>query len=109
RRSLPLASWRPGLRREARRGGTRARRRTLPVVAHGGSVLRPVPATRRPGLAAMPDDTTIYVPPARPSFLKEVAKSVARLFALVAVLPLLGGYWLNAAFVGRNRALEAAS
>jgi virginiamycin A acetyltransferase len=51
----------------------------------------------------------IPVPPARPSFVKDAAKHVARLFALVAVLPMLGGYWLNAAFIGRNRALESAS
>jgi acetyltransferase-like isoleucine patch superfamily enzyme len=51
----------------------------------------------------------ISVPPARPSFIKEAAKKMARLFALIAILPLLAGYWLNAAFLGRNRALESAS
>jgi acetyltransferase-like isoleucine patch superfamily enzyme len=43
------------------------------------------------------------------SRLKELAKAMARLVASVAVAPVLLGYWINAALVGRNRALESAS
>jgi virginiamycin A acetyltransferase len=56
-----------------------------------------------------PSETPTHVPAEKSSFPKEVVKSIARLFALVAVLPLLGTFWLNAAFVGSNRALESAS
>lgn len=41
--------------------------------------------------------------------MKELAKSAARLVALVCVLPVLLVFWLNAALLGRNRALESAS
>jgi acetyltransferase-like isoleucine patch superfamily enzyme len=41
--------------------------------------------------------------------LKEVVKATVRFVALVAVLPVLVGFWLNALLVGRNRALESAS
>ena len=57
----------------------------------------------------MPDETTIHVPPSKPSPAKEALKAVARFVALVAVSPVLAAYWLNAAAVGRNRALESAS
>jgi acetyltransferase-like isoleucine patch superfamily enzyme len=52
---------------------------------------------------------TIHVPPSEPSGAKELVKAVARALALVAVLPLLACFWLNALLVGRNRALEGAS
>jgi acetyltransferase-like isoleucine patch superfamily enzyme len=51
----------------------------------------------------------IRVTPRHSSRLKELAKAMARLVASVAVAPVLLGYWLNAALVGRNRALESAS
>lgn len=51
----------------------------------------------------------IVIAPSRPSRLKTAAKAVARLVALLVVSPVLLGYWLNAAVVGRNRALESAS
>ena len=54
-------------------------------------------------------ETTIHVPPSEPSPAKGAVKAVARLFALVAVFPLLVCYCLNALFVGPNRALESAS
>jgi acetyltransferase-like isoleucine patch superfamily enzyme len=50
-----------------------------------------------------------HVPPSRPSPAKEAAKAAVRFGALVAVLPVLLVYWLNAAVLGRNRALESAS
>src|SRR5439155_26189368 len=51
----------------------------------------------------------VRVPPSRRSGAKELAKAVARFRALVAVLPVLLTFWLNALLVGRNRALESAS
>ncbi|MBA4065497.1 MAG: acyltransferase [Isosphaera sp.] len=45
----------------------------------------------------------------RPSRAKQLAKAAARLAALAAVSPVLLGYVLNSALVGRNRALEGAS
>ena len=47
---------------------------------------------------------TIHVPPTRHSQLRETAKAVARLAALVAVLPVLACFRLSALLVGRNRA-----
>lgn len=48
--------------------------------------------------------------PPRPGLSpKRVAKAVLRAAALVGVLPVLLAYWFNAAFMGRNRALESAS
>jgi acetyltransferase-like isoleucine patch superfamily enzyme len=44
-----------------------------------------------------------------PSGLKAVLKACARFIALVFVSPALAIYWLNAAIVGRNRALESSS
>ena len=41
--------------------------------------------------------------------MKSLAKSAARLAALVAVFPVLLVFWLNAALFGRDRALESAS
>jgi acetyltransferase-like isoleucine patch superfamily enzyme len=40
---------------------------------------------------------------------REVLKTVARLCATLTVAPLLGAYWLQAALVGRDRALEGVS
>jgi acetyltransferase-like isoleucine patch superfamily enzyme len=54
-------------------------------------------------------DTTVHVPPARPSPAKEAAKALARFVALLAVLPVLVCFRLNSLVVGRNRALESAS
>jgi acetyltransferase-like isoleucine patch superfamily enzyme len=55
-------------------------------------------------------DGTIHVPPTPPpSPLKGAAKALARCLALVTVSPVLVCFWLNAAVVGRNRALESAS
>lgn len=51
----------------------------------------------------------IHVPPAEPSGLKEAAKAAARFVALVAILPVLVIFWLNALLIGRNRALESAA
>jgi acetyltransferase-like isoleucine patch superfamily enzyme len=56
-----------------------------------------------------PDPKPVSVAPARPNPAKEAAKAVARLVALVAVLPVLVLYWLNSLLVGRDRALEGAS
>jgi acetyltransferase-like isoleucine patch superfamily enzyme len=50
-----------------------------------------------------------YVPPAGRSALKEAVKAAARLAASVAVSPVLVAFRLNAALVGRGRALESAS
>src|SRR4051794_25028452 len=50
-----------------------------------------------------------HVPPSRPSPLKEAAKAAVRFVALLAVLPVLLVHWLNAAVLGRNRALESSS
>src|SRR5687768_16673226 len=50
-----------------------------------------------------------HVPPSRPSPVKGAAKAAVRLVALVAVLPVLLAFWLTAAVLGRNRALESAS
>jgi acetyltransferase-like isoleucine patch superfamily enzyme len=41
--------------------------------------------------------------------MRDVLKSIARLLALLAVTPLLGAYWLQAALIGRDRALEGFS
>jgi acetyltransferase-like isoleucine patch superfamily enzyme len=51
----------------------------------------------------------IHVPPARSSAAKEAVKAAARFAALVAVLPVLVCFRLNAMLVGRSRALESAS
>lgn len=53
--------------------------------------------------------TTIPVRPHQPSRVKEVVKASARLIAWVAVSPVVAAFWLNAAMIGRNRALESAS
>jgi acetyltransferase-like isoleucine patch superfamily enzyme len=58
---------------------------------------------------ATSDPAVTVVPPAPQSALKGVAKSAARVIALVGVLPVLACYWLNSLLVGRNRALESAS
>ncbi len=54
-------------------------------------------------------EPTFPVLPAHPSRAKGVAKATARFAALVVVSPILAGFWLNAALVGRNRALESSS
>ena len=56
-----------------------------------------------------PDPNPTSVPPSGTNPAKEAAKAVARLVALVAVLPVLVIYRLNSLLVGRNRALEGAS
>jgi acetyltransferase-like isoleucine patch superfamily enzyme len=57
--------------------------------------------------------TNLELPPAPPAQrragVRELLKSAARLFATVAVVPLVILYWLKAAMVGRDRALEDAS
>jgi acetyltransferase-like isoleucine patch superfamily enzyme len=54
-------------------------------------------------------DAAIPVPPSQPSSVKDAGKALVRFVALLAALPILLGFWLNAAFVGRNRALESSS
>src|SRR5262249_30418590 len=54
-------------------------------------------------------ETTTHVPPTESSAFREAAKAVARFVALIAVFPVLVCFWLNAALVGRSRALESAS
>jgi acetyltransferase-like isoleucine patch superfamily enzyme len=54
-------------------------------------------------------ETTIHVPPAKTSLLKAILKATARFIALIFAFPVLLIFWLNAALVGRNRALESAS
>jgi acetyltransferase-like isoleucine patch superfamily enzyme len=44
-----------------------------------------------------------------PNPAKETLKAIARLFALLAVLPVLLIYWLQSALMGPNRALESAT
>ena len=56
-----------------------------------------------------PDPNPASVPPSGTNPAKEAAKAVARLVALVAVLPVLVIFWLNSLLVGRNRALEGAT
>lgn len=51
----------------------------------------------------------IAVPTARASGGKAIVKQACRGAALIAVLPVLAGFWLNSLLVGRNRALESAS
>jgi acetyltransferase-like isoleucine patch superfamily enzyme len=41
--------------------------------------------------------------------LKELAKAIARGAATLVILPMLVSYWLRAAVLGRNRALEGSS
>jgi acetyltransferase-like isoleucine patch superfamily enzyme len=48
-------------------------------------------------------------PDVRPSAIKSAVKAVLRCVALVAVLPVLVGFWINSWLVGKNRALESAS
>lgn len=57
----------------------------------------------------MTDPEVIPVAPSQPSPAKEAMKAVARGLALVVVLPVLVGFWLNALLLGRNRALESAT
>jgi acetyltransferase-like isoleucine patch superfamily enzyme len=58
----------------------------------------------------MSEPTVIHVPPSgEASALKRAAKGAARLAALVVVSPVLASYWLNAAVLGRGRALESRS
>ncbi len=47
--------------------------------------------------------------PQEKSSVKEAIKASARLLALGAAFPFLVSFWLNAALVGRNRALESSS
>ncbi len=56
-----------------------------------------------------PDRATVTVAPTKPSPVKEAAKAVVRALALLAVVPVLVCYWVNARVVGPNRALESAS
>ena len=58
----------------------------------------------------MSEPPVIHVPPdAEPSAVKRAAKGLARFAALVGVSPVLASYWLNAALLGRGRALESRS
>jgi acetyltransferase-like isoleucine patch superfamily enzyme len=58
----------------------------------------------------MSEPPVFHVPPSgRGSGLKQAAKGAARLAALVGVSPVLASYWLNAALLGRGRALESRS
>jgi virginiamycin A acetyltransferase len=41
--------------------------------------------------------------------MRELVKGVARLVALILILPSLGCYWLRAVLIGRDRALEGSS
>ncbi|HEV3438058.1 MAG TPA: acyltransferase [Gemmata sp.] len=54
-------------------------------------------------------EPAIHPPESQSSRLKEILKALARFAALVCVFPILAGFWLNALFIGRNRALESAS
>lgn len=54
-------------------------------------------------------DPVIRVPPSESSAAKGAVKAAARFAALVAVLPVLAVFWLNALLTGRGRALESAS
>lgn len=51
----------------------------------------------------------VHAPAGKPSAVKEAVKAAARLAALVGVSPVLASYWLNAAVLGRGRALESRS
>jgi acetyltransferase-like isoleucine patch superfamily enzyme len=53
--------------------------------------------------------TSIAAPERSPSRTRNILKALFRLFALVAVSPALLTYWVNAQFIGRNRALESSS
>ncbi len=58
----------------------------------------------------MNEPPVISVPPeGEASALKRTLKAVARVAALVAVAPVLVSFWLNAAVLGRGRALESRS
>lgn len=58
----------------------------------------------------MSEPPVIHVPPSgAASALKRGAKGAARLAALVGVSPVLASFWLNAALIGRGRALESAT
>ncbi|QJW97376.1 acyltransferase [Frigoriglobus tundricola] len=58
----------------------------------------------------MNEPPVIHVPPtAEANSLKRAAKAGARFAALVLVSPVLVSYWLNAALLGRGRALESRS
>jgi acetyltransferase-like isoleucine patch superfamily enzyme len=54
-------------------------------------------------------EASIQHPESPPSHFKGFIKALFRLVALIFVIPILAGYWVNASFVGRNRALESAS
>jgi acetyltransferase-like isoleucine patch superfamily enzyme len=58
----------------------------------------------------MSEPPVIHVPPSdEASALKRTAKATARFAALVGVSPVLISYYLNAALLGRGRALESRS
>lgn len=50
-----------------------------------------------------------HIPPAKPSAVKHAIKAAARFVAFAMVLPLVLCFRVNAALVGRNRALESSS
>jgi virginiamycin A acetyltransferase len=54
-------------------------------------------------------DPSIQLPGSQPSRLKGAIKALFRFVAIICVSPILVGYWLNALFIGPNRALESAS
>jgi acetyltransferase-like isoleucine patch superfamily enzyme len=61
------------------------------------------------GAAMTTTPAATRVPPAGRPALKEAVKAAARVAALAAVSPVLAAFWVNAALVGRGRALESAS
>lgn len=60
-------------------------------------------------MSTEPTPAVVRIAPTRSSPVKEAAKATVRVLALVAVSPLLLGFWLASLAVGRNRALESAS
>ena len=59
-------------------------------------------------LATTPQRGSSPAPPRRAG-LRELLKAAVRLLASLVVAPLLGAYWLQAALIGRDRALENSS
>jgi virginiamycin A acetyltransferase len=63
-------------------------------------------------LDTTPERNLSHAPPApneRSGAIRELLKAGARLLATLVVAPLLGTYWLQAALIGRDRALESSS
>lgn len=64
-----------------------------------------------PGSQPVTPEPAAVVPPSpgKPSPAKAAAKATARFVALLAVFPVLLCFWLNAALLGRDRAIESAT